>query len=69
MVMIFLLISSLKRGNIIFTNGMWDGISAIVTTVAAFVLFKERLSNAFQWGGLVLIIVGCVLLSVGEIPK
>jgi multidrug transporter EmrE-like cation transporter len=66
--MIFLLVSALKHGNVMFTNGMWDGISAIITTVLAFVLFKERLSNKFQWGGLVLIIIGCILLGYGEIP-
>ena len=68
LVMIFLLVSALKRGNLIFTNGMWDGISAILTTVLAFVLFKERLSNKFQWFGLALVILGCVLLSYGQIP-
>ena len=67
-VMIFCLVSALKRGNVMFTNGMWDGISAIITTVLAFVLFKERLSNKFQWVGLVLIIIGCILLGYGEIP-
>jgi len=69
LVMIFLLVSVLKHGNLIFTNGMWDGISAIVTTVLAFVLFKERLSNKFQWIGLALVIGGCVLLSYGQIPN
>ena len=68
LVMIFLLVSALKRGNLIFTNGMWDGISAIVTTVLAFILFKERLSNKFQWVGLVLVIIGTFLLSYGQIP-
>jgi multidrug transporter EmrE-like cation transporter len=67
-VMIFLLVSALKRGNVMFTNGMWDGISAIVTTVLAFVLFKERLSNKFQWFGLALIIIGTFLLSYGQLP-
>jgi len=67
--MIFLLVSVLKHGNLIFTNGMWDGISAIVTTVLAFVLFNERLSNKFQWIGLALVIGGCVLLSYGQIPN
>ena len=68
-VMIFCLVSALKRGNVMFTNGIWEGISAIITTVAAFVLFKERLSNKFQWVGLVLIIIGCILLGYGEIPN
>jgi multidrug transporter EmrE-like cation transporter len=48
---------------------MWDGISAILTTIAAFCLFNERLSNKVQWFGLFLIIVGCFLLSYGEIPN
>ena len=69
LVMIFCLVMALKRGNLMFTNGMWDGISAILTTIAAFCLFNERLSNKVQWVGLFLIIIGCFLLSYGEIPN
>jgi multidrug transporter EmrE-like cation transporter len=68
-VMLFFLINAFKHGNLIFTNGMWDGISAILSTILAFFLFHERLSNKLQWGGLILIILGSFLLSYGKIPK
>ena len=68
-VLIKLLITALKESNLIFTNGMWDGISAIISTLFAYFLLKERLSNKFQWSGLVLVILGVLLLNVGKIPK
>jgi multidrug transporter EmrE-like cation transporter len=48
---------------------MWDGISAILSTVLAYVLYKERLSNNYQWTGLAMVIAGCGLLGFGKIPK
>ena len=69
LVMIFCLVTALKYGNLMFTNGMWDGISAILSTVAAYFLFRERLHNKLQWVGLGLIILGCIFLAQGKIPK
>jgi hypothetical protein len=68
-VLIFILIKLFKHSNLIFTNGMWDGISSIISVLLAYFLFHERLNNKFQWLGLLLTIVGTVLLTVGKIPK
>jgi len=67
--MVGVLVAALKQGNIIFTNGMWDGVSAILSTVLAYVLYKERLSNNYQWTGLAMVIAGCGLLGFGKVPK
>lgn len=66
--MVKLLISALRTSNLIYTNGMWDGISAIIGTTLAFILLGERLSNKYQWGGLAMIIAGVFLINVGKIP-
>ena len=63
-----LLIESLKTGNLIYTNGMWDGISAIIGTLLAYFLLKETLTNGMQWSGLLFIILGVFLLNIGKIP-
>ena len=68
-ILIKLLITALKESNVMFTNGMWDGISAIIETVLAYYLLKERMNNKFQWTGLLLVILGVIILNVGKIPK
>ena len=66
--MLKLLIEALKKSNLIYMNGMWDGISTILGTIFAWWLLKERLSNPMQWLGLLLILLGLLALNVGKIP-
>ena len=67
--MLKLLIEALKQSNLIYMNGMWDGISTILGTLFAWWLLRERLSNPMQWLGLVLIFLGLIALNFGAIPK
>ena len=67
-ILIKLLIQALKSANLIYTNAMWDGISALVETALAIFLLKETLSNFTQWMGLLFIILGIVALHFGKIP-
>ena len=64
---IYYLIRSLRVGNVTYVNGMWDGISAILETAAAFFIFGERLNNPTQYIGLALIIGGIFALKGGGI--
>jgi hypothetical protein len=66
---IFYLIKSLRVGNVTYVNGMWDGLSAVLETLAAFFLFGERLNSWQQYVGLVLIIAGLFTLKMGGIAK
>jgi len=68
-VMISFLIKALSRSNLIYTNGMWDGVSAVITTILAFLLLGERLNSIQQWIGIGMIIGGIFALHVGKIPK
>ena len=67
-IIVVLLIVTLKYTNVIFINGMWDGISAIVESFLAIVLLKERLVNKTQYMGLIMIIMGIFALNTGPVP-
>jgi multidrug transporter EmrE-like cation transporter len=64
---IYYLIKSLRVGNVTYVNGMWDGISAILETAAAYFLFGETLNSGSQYLGLGLIITGLFILKAGGI--
>lgn len=64
---IFFLIKALKSGNVMYVNGMWDGISAIIETVAVYFLLGERMNTSTQYGGLGLIIAGIFMMHSGGI--
>jgi hypothetical protein len=65
---IYYLIRSLRVGNVTYVNGMWDGVSAIIETAAAFFIFGERMNSPKQYLGLGLIIIGMWALRDGGIP-
>jgi multidrug transporter EmrE-like cation transporter len=62
------LIQALKSSNVIYANGIWDGVSAVVETVLAYYLLHETLSSPLQWFGLVMIVAGILALHSGKIP-
>lgn len=68
-IMIVFLIISLKKSNISYINGLWDGTSAIIETLLAYILLHETLSNKIQYFGLVFIIIGIIAMNYGNIPK
>jgi multidrug transporter EmrE-like cation transporter len=68
-ILIYLLIEALSHANLIYTNGMWNGIYTIMTTLLAYFLLNERLNNAYQWIGILLVISGTLLLGIGNIPR
>ena len=59
---IYFLIRSLRRGNVLYVNGMWDGVSAVLETIAAYFLLGERLNTKTQYLGLIIVIVGMFML-------
>ena len=64
---IYFLIAALKQGNVLWVNGMWDGISGVIESLAAFLILGERFNNWFQYLGLAMITTGLVLLRKGGI--
>ena len=62
---VWLLIVAFKFKNVLYVNGMWDGVSGLLGSLAAYVVLGDRLEKASQYTGLILIIVGVVLLKNG----
>jgi len=60
---VYYLIRSFRHDNVLYVNGMWDGMSSIIESIAAFVVLGDRLESPIQYVGLVLTVVGIVLLK------
>lgn len=59
---VYLLIQSLRGSNILYVNNMWDGISSIIETLAAYFFLGERFTHPRQYLGVMLITVGLFVL-------
>jgi multidrug transporter EmrE-like cation transporter len=59
---IYFLIQSLRKANVLYVNGFWDGMSGILESVAAYVILGERFNHPMQWVALGIITVGLVML-------
>ena len=62
---VYYLIQSLKHNNVLYVNGMWDGVSGVIESVASYVILGDRLEKASEYIGLLLIIVGVFLMKNG----
>ena len=60
---IFFLIKSLIGSNILYINGMWDGISCFLESAAAYIYLGQRFEQPCQYLGLGLIIAGIFLIK------
>jgi multidrug transporter EmrE-like cation transporter len=60
---IYYLIKSFRSDNVLYVNGMWDGVSSIVESVAAYVILGDRLERPLQYVGLLMTIAGIYLLK------
>jgi multidrug transporter EmrE-like cation transporter len=60
---VYFLIKSFRSDNVLYVNGMWDGVSSIIESAAAFVVLGDRLESPIQYIGLLMTIVGIYLLK------
>lgn len=60
---VYFLIRSLRDSNVLYVNGMWDGVSGLIESIAAYVVLGDRLEKPTQYAGIVLIILGIFLLK------
>jgi len=61
---IYSLIVSLQGSTVLMVNAGWDGISALVESIAAYVFLGERLGDFHQYLGVIFIILGLFLLKM-----
>ena len=59
----YFLIQSLRNSSVLYVNGMWDGISGLLESIASMVFLGEKLTDSTQYLGLIFIISGIVLLK------
>ena len=67
-VMTGVLVAVLKISNVMYSNVLWEGLGLILETGLAFFLLNERLSNYYQYSGLLLVVIGMSLLNIGKVP-
>jgi multidrug transporter EmrE-like cation transporter len=61
---IYFLIRSLQGSQVMLVNAAWDGLSALVETIAAMVVLGERFDDPMKYIGIVLIIIGLFFLKL-----
>jgi len=59
-----MLVISLQDSTVLMVNGGWDGMSAILESICAYVFLGERFVNYLQYVGLMLIVGGLYLLKI-----
>jgi multidrug transporter EmrE-like cation transporter len=59
------LIMAFQHNNVLYVNGMWDGMSAIIGGGAAYFILGDRLTKTSQYLGLAMIITGVALMKDG----
>ena len=61
---VFFLIQSLRGNSIIVVKASWDGISALIEYIVAYLILGERFTDTNQYIGIVLIVCGLFFLKI-----
>lgn len=61
---VYYLIRSLQGSNVLLVNAAWDGISALVESIAAIVVLGDRFDDPWKYFGIFLIVVGLFFLKL-----
>lgn len=60
----YFLIRSLQGSQVLLVNAAWDGISAIVESIAAIVFLGEHFHDPMRYVGVIFIILGLIFLKI-----
>jgi hypothetical protein len=66
---IYYLIHSLQGSQILLVNAVWDGLSALIESLAAILVLGERFDDPWKYVGILLIISGLFFLKVPIMRK
>jgi multidrug transporter EmrE-like cation transporter len=61
---IYFLIRSLQGSKILLVNVVWDGLSALLETIAAMIILGEYFEDPWKYVGVGLIILGLFFLKI-----
>lgn len=59
-----MLIISLQGSTVLMVNGAWDGMSALIESMIAYLFLGERFENYMQYIGIFFIVLGLYLLKI-----
>lgn len=62
---VYFLIKSLRMDNVLYVNGLWDGLSGLIESLAAYYFLGDRLKSSQQYVGLVMVVAGVALMKMG----
>ena len=61
---VYFLIQSLRFDNVLYVNALWDGMSGLIESIAAYLILGDRFKSPSQYVGLLFVITGIVLLKL-----
>ena len=61
---VYFLIQALRIKNVLYINGLWDGVSGVLESIAAYYILGDRLERPVEYVGLLLIILGIALMKM-----
>lgn len=61
---VYYLIRSLQGSQVLLVNAAWDGLSALVESLAAIFFLGEHFDDSLQYVGVILIICGLYFLKI-----
>jgi multidrug transporter EmrE-like cation transporter len=61
---IYFLIRSLQGSQVLLVNAAWDGLSALIESVAAIIVLGEKFNDPWKYFGIFLIILGLFFLRL-----
>lgn len=61
---VIMLIISLHGTTVLLVNVAWDGISALIESIAAIIILGERFDHPSQYLGVIFVIFGLFLLKI-----
>jgi multidrug transporter EmrE-like cation transporter len=61
---VYCLIKSLQGSSILLVNAAWDGISALIESIAAIIVLGEKFHDPWRYLGIIFIIIGLFFLKL-----
>lgn len=66
---VYYLIRSLQGSQILLVNAAWDGLSALIESIAAIIVLGEKFDDPWKYFGIFLIVVGLFFLRMPLLSK
>jgi multidrug transporter EmrE-like cation transporter len=61
---IYFLIRSLQGSQVLLVNAVWDGLSALIESIAAIIILGEKFNDPWKYFGIFLIVIGLFFLRL-----